>query len=79
MDTTKTGADSAAPPAAAETIGVATMEADGTIVLQLRAQGPGMIGDAMFKYPPSHPQYAAVLAHLDGLATGETKAVRPWS
>lgn len=78
MDANKTGSEGTTPPAAEATIGVATMEADGTIVLQLRAEGPGMVGDAQFRYPPAHPQYAAVLAHLGGLVAGEQKAVRPW-
>ena len=47
---------------AAESIGSATMEADGTIVMQLRAEGPGgIVGDAQFVYPPSHPEYREIL------------------
>ncbi len=64
---------------AGPSIGVATMEKDGTIVLQLRAEGPGpMIGDALFKYPPKDPQYAKILNHLGGLRPGESKPVPPW-
>ncbi len=60
-------------------IGVATMESDGTIVLQLRAEGPGpTIGDALFKYPPKDPQYAKILAHLGEIHPGESKPVPPW-
>ncbi len=60
-------------------IGVAKMEKDGTIVLQLRAEGPGpQIGDALFKYPPTDPQYAKILSHLGGLRPGENKPVPPW-
>jgi hypothetical protein len=60
-------------------IGTATMEPDGTIVLQLHAQGPGgSIGDALLRYPPDHPQYHSVLDHLGGLHPGETKSVPPW-
>jgi hypothetical protein len=60
-------------------IGTATMEPDGTIVLQLNAQGPGgSIGDALLRYPPDHPQYHSVLDHLGGLHHGETKPVPPW-
>ena len=65
-----------APPAS---IGVATMEADGTIVLQLRATAPGgLIGDGLVRYPPGDKDYDAVLKHLGGLRPGETKPVPPW-
>ncbi len=60
-------------------IGVATMSEDGTIRLQLRAEGAsGVIGDAMLVYPPSDPHYDEVIAHLGGLTPGETKPVPPW-
>jgi hypothetical protein len=60
-------------------IGSAWMEADGTIVLQLRAEGPGpTIGDALFRYPKIHPQYDSVLRHLGGLKAGEKNPVPPW-
>ncbi len=61
-------------------IGVATMEEDGTIVLQLRTEGPqrGVIGEARLEYPPHHPQYEEILKHLGGLEKGQTKPVPPW-
>ena len=63
----------------AVSIGSATMQADGTIVLQLRAtDGSGMRGDARLTYPPGHPQYQKILAHLGGLRPGEEKPVPPW-
>jgi hypothetical protein len=62
-----------------ESIGVATMDRDGTIVLQLRAEGPaGLVGDAQLRYPPSHEQYSEVLTHLGGLEPGASKRVPPW-
>jgi hypothetical protein len=62
-----------------EPIGVAWKEEDGTIVLQLRAEGPGgIIGDALLRYPPGHGQYQEVLRHLGGLGKGEKKSVPPW-
>lgn len=64
---------------AAPSIGVATMEKDGTLVLQLRAEGPDMVGDALVTYAPDHPQYQKVLEHLGGLKVGESKPVPPWS
>jgi hypothetical protein len=66
------------PDAPPETIGVATMEKDGTIVLQLRATGPGVMGDALLKYPPSDKDYKKILDHLGGLKPGESKPVPPF-
>jgi hypothetical protein len=62
----------------AESIGVAIMRGDGTIVLELRAEGGGAIGDGMVEYPPSDPQYQYVLDHLGGLRPGEEKPVPPF-
>jgi hypothetical protein len=63
----------------AASIGVATMQPDGTILLQLRAEGPGGLeGDALLTYPPADPDYANVLQHLGGLAPGQSKPVPPW-
>ena len=60
-------------------IGTATMTADGTIVLDLRAEGPGgMIGDSRLVYPRTDKQYAEILKHLGGLRPGEHKSVPPW-
>jgi len=61
-------------------IGQATMDPDGTIVLQLRADGSGgSVGDALLRYPPNHPQYHSILDHLGGLRPGQVKSVPPWS
>jgi hypothetical protein len=60
-------------------IGMASMKADGTIVLDLRAESPeGDHGLALFEYPPSHPEYGEILDHLGGLQPGESKLVPPW-
>lgn len=62
-----------------QSVGSATMKPDRTIVLQLRATGPGgMVGDSVVEYPPSHPNYAEVLQHLGGLEPGQEKLVPPW-
>jgi hypothetical protein len=62
-----------------DSIGSASMEKDGTIILQLRAEGPtGSIGDALFRYSPTHAEYNNILRHLGGLKTGEMKLVPPW-
>jgi hypothetical protein len=60
-------------------IGMATMRPDGTVVLDLRAEGThGETGVAQAVYPPSHPQYESVLQHVGGLRPGEQKLVLPW-
>lgn len=65
--------------AEADSIGSATMKDDGTILLQLRAEGPGgMLGDALVVYKPDDPKYQEILDHLGGLKPGEEKPVPPW-
>ncbi|QYE37304.1 hypothetical protein KZX46_22390 (plasmid) [Polymorphobacter sp. PAMC 29334] len=61
-----------------QTIGVATEEADGTIVLTLRAVGNGAIGDGQFRYPKNHPQYAMIAAHVGPIPKGGSVAVKPF-
>jgi hypothetical protein len=61
-----------------ESIGVATQEGDGTIILMLRATGAGAIGDAQFRYPPTHPQYAMIKAHVGPIPPGKSVSVRPF-
>jgi hypothetical protein len=61
------------------TIGSATMTDDGTIILDLRAEGPGICGDARLVYPPTHEQYAAILKHLGAIKPGEHKLVPGWT
>ena len=57
-----------------QSIGQATMLGDGTIVLLLRAEDPTAqaVGDAQLVYPPTHPQYQEIAAHLGELRPGET-------
>ncbi len=60
-------------------IGQATMKANGTLVLQLRAEAEdGTVGDAQFEYPKGHEQYDEVIKHVGGLEPGQTKPVPPW-
>jgi len=62
-----------------KSVGVATMKEDGTIVLDLRAEGAGGdLDDGSVTYPPGHAQYAEVLRHLGDLKRGESKPVPPW-
>jgi hypothetical protein len=69
------------PPVAKpqDSIGVATMLADGTIQLQLRAEGEGgMVGEALLSYPPTHAKYQYILDHLKPLQPGDSKPVPPF-
>lgn len=59
-------------------IGSATMTDDRTIVLDLRAEGPGIVGIARLTYPPSHPDYWRIFNHLGGIRPGECKLVPPF-
>ncbi len=59
-------------------IGTATMERDGTIVLQLRAMGPGILGHATMRYQQSHPNYKEVFRHIGGIVPGQTRKVLPF-
>jgi hypothetical protein len=65
-------------PSAAHPIGSATLRADGTVVLDLVAREKNVHGEAQLVYPPTHDDYAGVLAHLEGLCPGESRAVPPW-
>ncbi len=66
-------------PPAPSSIGMATMTADSTVILDLRAEGSGgVVGHGRFVYPPDHPRYQEVLDHLGGLRPGESKFVPPW-
>ena len=65
----------AAPPSS---IVVATMDAEGTIRLQLMAKGDGAVGDAVLVYSPTDPQYEEIKKHVGGLKPGEEKPVPPW-
>lgn len=62
-----------------QSIGMATMNSEGTIILDLRAEGAGGArGDARLLYPRGHKQYDEILKHLGGLRPGEKKPVPPW-
>lgn len=62
-----------------ESIGVATMKDDCTIVLRLRAKTPqGGLGEGTLVYPPTHPQYQNILSHIGPIRKGETVPVKPW-
>ena len=65
--------------AAVDPIGTATMLDDGTILLHLRAEGPGgVFGDALLRYAPTDPRYGTVRDHLPTLRPGATLDVPPF-
>lgn len=61
-------------------IGVASMETTGDVVLQLRASldGGDNFGEGYFRYAYGSPEYDSILRHLGGLKPGESKPVPPW-
>jgi hypothetical protein len=60
-------------------IGMATMQPDGTIIMDMRAESDkGDIGIGRLVYSPSDPQYQEILKHLGGLKPGEPKPVPPF-
>jgi hypothetical protein len=61
-----------------KTIGQATMQADGTIVMDLRMEdrASGAVGDGRFTIKPGDANYASTIEHLGGLKPGETKPVK---
>jgi hypothetical protein len=61
-----------------KTIGTALMSADGAVTLKLRATGSGARGDALVSYQRGHPSYEAILQHLGGLVSNETKDILPF-
>lgn len=62
-----------------EPIGQATMEEDGTIVLDLHPRGSdGTVGIARMRIPRGDPRYEETLEHLGGLKPGEQKLCPPF-
>jgi hypothetical protein len=63
-----------------DSIGQATMGADRTITLWLRAQNDdgATIGHAFFTYSPTGEDYESIVNHVGGLAPGQSKPVPPW-
>ncbi len=63
-------------------IGVAKMNTDGVIIMQLTIideNNPSLIGDAYYEVLPSDKErYKNILDHLGGLSLGESKFVPPW-
>jgi hypothetical protein len=64
---------------APESVGVATMDDDGTLRLQLRSeQADGTIAESLLIVAKSDERYAGMLAHLGGLEPGGSRAIPPF-
>lgn len=61
-----------------ESIGVATMEKDGTIRMQLRSEDHGMIAEALKIVKPGDHDYQDTIKHLNGIKPGEAKSIPPY-
>ena len=61
-----------------KSIGIATMDSEGSIRMQLRSYGPGPQAEGSFEYKKTDPKYKDILKHLGGMKPGETKSVPPW-
>jgi hypothetical protein len=61
-----------------DSVGRATMAADGTITLQLRSLWPNPIAEGQLVYAPDDPQYEEIKHHLGGINPGESKPVPPF-
>lgn len=60
-------------------IGVATREADGTIVLKLRTRGGNdAVAENVFRYPPGDKDCPMVARHVGPIPTGGSVPVRPF-
>lgn len=63
---------------AAQSIGMARMLADGTILIGVATGGSGDRAQAVLELKPGDTQYQPVLDHIGGLKPGETKPIPPW-
>ena len=59
--------------------GTATLEKDGTIVVQIISKEKGQpVAHGYFRYPTTHPEYSRISAHAGKLTVGVPKAIEPW-
>ena len=59
-------------------IGMAKMKEDGTLVLDLRATGPSIVGNGQVIYKVGDKNYNDVIQHIGKISPGEEKPVLPW-
>ena len=63
--------------AAPQSVGVARMLTDGTILVGVGGDEPGR-AQAVLEMHPGDTNYQMMLDHLGGLKPGETKSIPPW-
>jgi hypothetical protein len=76
-----TGASAIAPSdTSPASIGTAAMQADGTLVLTLRAvdMQTGATGDSQLFFQPANPRYPYILKHVSPIHAGDTVQVKPF-
>lgn len=62
-----------------ESVGIATMDPDGTLRLQLRTvTADGIVGEMLQIVPPGDPRHEGYLAHLGGMVPGRAKPIPPF-
>ena len=61
-----------------KSIGVATMLADGTILVGVPGPEPGSRARAVLMVEPGDNNYQSIIDHVGGLKPGETKPIPPW-
>src|SRR5215467_16168403 len=65
-------------PAAGGSVGVATVLANGTILIGVGGCGPGARAQAVLEIHPGDTNYQMIIDHVGGLKPGETKTIPPW-
>src|SRR5262249_34949624 len=65
-------------PGPTQSVGVATMLANGTILIGVGGDGPGSRAQAVLEIHPGDSNYQMILDHVGGLKPGETKPIPPW-
>ena len=65
-------------PAAGQSVGVATMLNNGTILIGVGGDGPAARAQAVLEIHPGDTNYQMIIDHVGGLKPGETKPIPPW-
>jgi hypothetical protein len=71
------GNDPPIPCEAVDSVGHASMSADGTITLRVRSLWPQPFAETTLVYAPGDAQYGMIKRHLGGIAPGQAKPVPP--
>jgi hypothetical protein len=64
---------------AAKTMGVASMDKDYTITLQISIDDPGVMSDAVDSYKVSSAKYDSILSHLGLMKPGKSRFLAAWA